>query len=114
MKRAIQVGVTVLVAFIGASAISLWQADQRAPLISRSQFASQLDAGNVKSVGIVKGVAYVDGPRGEFSRFVAPDDNSPLLADLQRRGVRVGVHNPKSQNLLTWLTRFESRVRFGS
>jgi len=114
MKRAIQLGVTVLVAFIGASTISLWQADQRAPLISQSKFASQLDAGSVKSIGIVKGLLYVDGSRGEFSRFVAPDDGSPLLADLQRRGVRVSVHNPKSRNLLTWLTRIESRVRFGS
>ena len=92
MNRAIRMGLLVLISFVGASGASLWQADHRAPLTSRSQFISKLKGGGVGGVAIDGSVAYVTDTSGGLSRVVVPDDSSTLTSDLPRRGVKVLIH----------------------
>jgi len=99
MKRVIRIGLVGLASFVGTSAYSLWEADHRAPLISRVQFFSQVEAGKISDVGIDGRVAYFTDTAGVFSRVVMPDNTSAVINDLQRRGVKVGIHVSPNRNL---------------
>ena len=81
---------------IGVTALLLWQnvkapsADRRIPLISYSQFMSDVEAGSISTVkisGTVIQGEYRDG-KGRF-RVNGPSNQALFLDDLRRKGVEI-------------------------
>lgn len=101
------------VTFIALNVFQLWQDDQRAPLISNSRFVSELANGQVDRVWVAGRIVYVFDRKGGRSRTLLPSSQWALIADLQKRGVKVWVEKA-SGRWTTWLLTLESKLRFGS